>query len=90
MKAKTLVKTKKDIITYRPLLEPAPTSNYIYRETLPKNKRPFDWAQDGLTSPLKPKKFTMKPIKKLPVHRQKPTSSPTTPVQKDSGMCSDY
>ena len=78
---------KKNIITIKPTCTNTSTkNNYIYHESLPKNKKPYIWSQDHLpplSPPAKPKKFTTKPIKKLPVCNQKATPPPMTPAQGD-------
>ena len=78
---------KKNIITIKTTCTNINTKNsYKYHESLPKNKKLYTWFQDQLPPPspsAKPKKFTTKPIKKLPVRNQKGTPPPTTPAQGD-------
>ena len=70
-------KTAENIIKVRPT---SSTTAYIRHETLPKNKKQFDWPVSKSTSPsAKPKTFTTKPIKTLSM-RRKCTTSPPTPT----------
>ena len=92
-KAKVPVKLQKQTIKVRPICS---TTEYINQETLPKNKRQFDWACKAPPSPpAKLKIFITKPVKKLPVRKKCTTPSPTqstpmtSPVHTPSSTSND-